>query len=219
MSEDWPPRGYSDPKPYEQNNRLILGIAIGIALPVIVLIKPVLESGSTEFLKLGAEIGRGFGLIDSSILFLISLLLSVVIWILVSGSVIIAIHEGIHYVTAILLGLKPVFEWTHDLGFMNPTVVVYSNEVSRRQNILMLSAPFVLLSILCATAMWFTTGVLAATAAIMLALNAVPSCADLYNVGRLALMPKGTIFTNFNKNGNLRTEYTTPIDSTDRTEN
>ncbi|WP_396612151.1 hypothetical protein ACH9L7_02365 [Haloferax sp. S1W] len=60
--------------------------------------------------------------------------------------------------------------------------------------------------------MWLSSGLVAATAAVMFAINAVPSCGDLYHVGRIALLPRGTLFANFNVDGDedLRTEFVTP---------
>jgi hypothetical protein len=58
--------------------------------------------------------------------------------------------------------------------------------------------------------MWFTGGILAATAALMFCINAVPSCGDIYNTVRITLMPKGTLFANFDDDGDLRSEFATP---------
>ncbi len=156
------------------------------------------------------EFGNRLGLTEYPIAFLLGVLLALVIWLLASGSVIIALHEGVHYAVSALEGYNPRFEWRSHLGLKNPSIVIYAESITRRENILTLITPFVLLSILCVIVMWFTSGILAATAATMFCANTVPSCADIYHTVRIARMPNGTLFANFDDDGDLRSEFAIP---------
>lgn len=69
MTEMWPPTGYTDPKPYNINDRLILAIALVLTLLVIVLARPVLADGASEFSSMNVELREITGLAESPILY------------------------------------------------------------------------------------------------------------------------------------------------------
>ena len=203
----WPPPGYSPPKIYTNDERWGLGIAILLITPVVVLIKQPLDSGTMVLTGWVEALGQS-GLSNHPFVYIALILCGLCSWIIASSIAIIAVHEGIHYVIGYFRGLSPSFEWTSIYGVLSPSVVAYAQGIQRWENILMLAAPFVCLSLVCGGLMWMTEGLISATAAIMFAVNAVPSSMDIYDVVRLVNFPRGTLFANFNTEDDLRTEYT-----------
>ena len=207
MTGKWPPTGYTNPEPYTINDRLILVIALVLTLPTVTLIRPIISDGTSAF----TEFGEVTGLVELPLLYLLAVLAMSLGWLFSSGVTIILIHEGVHYLAGVVCGQDPTFVWSEYLGLKNPGIVIYETGTTRAENMLMLAGPFIILTPLCAVVMWSTSGMLSATAATMLAINTVASCADLYNVGRLVMMPRGTLFANFDDGeGGLDTEFVTP---------
>lgn len=204
--DGWSPPGYSSPKIYTSDERWGLGIATLLIPPVVVLIKQPLTSGTMVLTGWAEALGQS-GLSNPPFVYIALVLCGLCGWIIGSSVVIIVVHEGIHYATACFRGLNPSFEWTSFYGVLSPSVVAYAQGIQRWENILMLAAPFFCLSLICGGLMWMTEGLVSATAAIMFAVNAVPSGMDLYNVGRLVNLPRGTIFANLETEDGLRTEY------------
>ena len=213
MRENWTPTGYTDPRAYEINNRLIVAIALVLTLPVFQLARPSLVEGASAFVPVIIALGEFIGPVKYPHMYMLATLLLIAAWTLLTVTVIVAVHEGIHYVLGAIRGLNPRFKWSSHLGLKNPSIVAYSERITRGESLLMLVGPFAILTPICAAVMWFTSGVLAATAATMLCINAIASCADLYNVGRIALMPRGTLFANFDDEDGLRSEFATPSDT------
>jgi len=205
--DGWPPPGYSQPKIYTNDERWGLGIAVLLIPPVVVLIKQPLDSGTMVLTDWVEALGQS-GLSNHPFVYIALVLCGLCGWIIGSSIAIIAVHEGIHYVTGYFRSLNPSFEWTSIYGVLSPSVVAYAQGIQRWENILMLAAPFVCLNLVCGGLMWMTEGLLSATAAIMFAVNAVPSSMDIYNVARLVNFPRGTLFANFNTEDGLQTEYT-----------
>lgn len=192
----------------------MLAIGLVLILPVVKFTRPELGTGASWFAQWIGQVGETVGFSSFPLLFLLMALLAVVCWILVSGTIIIILHEGVHYALGAVLDVNPRFEFHTQLFLPNPNVVAYHEGIGRGENIIMLSGPFAVLSLVCASVMWRASGFVAATAAIMFAINAVPSCGDLYHVGRIARMPRGTLFANFDEENGLRTEVVTPQSST-----
>lgn len=205
-SDHWPPTGYSALRVYMVDECWGLVIAVLLVPPVVVLVVPPLKSGTTVLTVWAETLGQA-GLANHPFLYVALVVGGLYGWIVVSSITIIAVHEGVHYVTGHLRGLNPTFEWATYFGIPSPSVVAYNQGIQRWEKLLMLVAPFVGLSLVCGLVVWATSGVLAATAAIMFAVNVVPSGMDLYNVGRLARLPRGTLFANFDTEKGLRTEY------------
>lgn len=206
---NWPPANYTVPKVYTTDERWIVVIAILLIPPTLLSTVPDIKSGTAVLTVWTGYLGQA-GLVDYPKLYIGLVIGGLVAWIGGTSITIIAVHEGIHYVTGRLCGLNPAFEWTTHLGAPNPSIVAYYQGIQRWENILMLTSPFVGLCLACGLVMWTTNGVLAATAAIMFAVNAVASAMDLYNAGRLVRFPHGTLFANFDTKEGLRTEYTVP---------
>jgi len=213
MSENWPPEGHSEPEPYEVSNWWVIGIGLALLVPVYELAHPAIGVGTSNFTAWAFDFGASIGMADYALAYVLVVFVSLIGWVLVAGAIIIAIHESVHYAINAILGLNPRFEWHSQLYLKNPSVVAYDDGIRRWENIASLLGPFVILTILCAAVMWATSGFLAATAAIMFSVNAVPSCSDIYNAGRIARMPRGTLFANFDEEEGLLSEYATPKSS------
>jgi hypothetical protein len=193
----------------------MLAIAVVITPPVLALSSPEVRTGASLLVENVQRMVEAAGLSNSTLLLLSLALLSTLFWMAISGAVIISIHEGIHYAVGLALKLQPRFQVHHQVFLPNPSVVAYHRGITRGENIAMLSSPFLCLSVGCLVVMWGTGGFLSATAGLMFALNAVPSCADLYHIGRIVVMPNGTLFANFDEEDGLRTEVATPITTAD----
>lgn len=210
MPDEWPPDGFTSPRKYESSDGWTLAIGFVLILPVFVLVRAEIKAGTAIFAEWVEQVGVTTGIAGSSHQFLLLVILAIGCWIITAGAIIIVLHESTHYAIAALLDVNPRFEFHTQFNLPNPSVVAYAKGITRCENILMLSGPFVILSLVCATTAWATTGFVAATAAIMFAINAVPSCGDLYHVGHISLLPRGTLFANFDDDTGLRTEIASP---------
>lgn len=209
MSSGWPPDGYSSPKGYENHDRRILVTGLILTIPAIVVTEGPIGKGGETVAKMSIAGLQSSGINDGA--YLTALAIGGAFgWILISGVVIVLIHEAIHFAVGELRNAKPQFKWSSTLNIPNPSVVAYRTGLNRWDHILMLSAPFTTLSTVCGIVMWFSSGVIAGTAAVMFAVNAVPSCADIYDTFRISTMPKGTLFANFDDEGTLRSEFVIP---------
>ncbi|WP_083893800.1 DUF3267 domain-containing protein [Halovivax asiaticus] len=211
MTENWPPDGYTEPEQYIANDRRIMSIGLALFFPVLVLSSPSLGQGSSALGSHILEFGNSTGLIEYFPLYLLSVAFVYLVWLLGSMALTILVHEGIHYGISYIYGNNPEFEWSSTFGVRNPSVVAYSVGMGRFESLLSMIGPFATLSVLSGAIMLSTSGILAGTAAIMFCTNTVPSCSDIYNSCRIALMPRGAKFVNFKEKGELRSEFAIPI--------
>lgn len=174
MTGNWPPEGFSQAREYKSSDGWMLAIGLVLILPVFEITRAKVDIGAALFVEWSGQVGDTVGLSNYPLLFLFAALFTVLCWILVSGAIIITLHEGVHYALGSILDVSPRFEFHTQLFLPNPSVVAYQAGISRSENIAMLSGPFVVLSLVCASVMWMTSGFVAATAAIMFAINAVP---------------------------------------------
>lgn len=210
MTERWPPEGYSTPTEYVSSDRWIVAIGVALVLPVILFTHTKISMGAVNLIGWSEKALTNIGIHSRPLLLLFAAFLASVCWILVSAIVIITLHESIHYTFATIFNNNPRFEFNWRLNVPNPSVVAYHQGINRRENVAMLIAPFSILSLLCGIGMTVTSGVVSGTFAIMFAVNAVPSCGDLYHAGRIVKMPPGTLSANFEEQDTLRTEISTP---------
>jgi hypothetical protein len=133
--------------------------------------------------------------------------------VVISGVCIVAIHEAIHYIVALLNGAEPELIWTERLGLKSPGIMPYGTGLTRGENIAGLLAPFILLNTLAGSIMLSSNGIVAGTAATMFAINSVPSCSDIYNSIKVARMPRGTKYANFDNGKRIKSEYALPEDA------
>jgi hypothetical protein len=210
MTEGWPPEGYSTPTEYVSSDRWIVTIGVALVLPAVLFTHTKISMGTVNLIGWSQKALKNIGIHGRPLLLLFAAFLASVCWILVSGIVVITVHECIHYTFATIFNKNPRFEFNWQLNMPNPSVVAYHQGITRGEHVAMLIAPFSILSLVCGIGMVVTSGVVSGTFAIMFAVNAVPSCGDLYHVGRIVNMPPGTLFANFEEEDNLRTEVSTP---------
>ncbi len=210
MTEGWPPGGYATPTEYVSSDRWIAAISVALILPVVLFTHTEISRGAVYFIGWSEWALKTVDVQSRPLLLLFAAFLAAICWILVSAIVVITAHESVHYTLATIFNNNPRFEFNWKLYMPNPSVVAYHQGISRGENIAMLIAPFSILSLVCAIMMWSTSGVVSGTFAFMFAVNAVPSCGDLYHVGRIVQMPRGTLFANFEEEDALRTEVSVP---------
>lgn len=210
MESDWSPEGYQTAKTYEGNDWGWLSVASLLLLPAYLLSRGPISAGVESWVPVAAEAAIDvFPNYDDGIVVLI-LLLVTSLGFVVSIVAIIPVHELVHYLVSRGLGLRPQPFWSESLGVPNPSIVPMEPRITRTENLLGLMAPFVVLDLILGLIMFSTSGIIAAVAAGMFAVNTVASCADIYNSITILRMPAGTLFANEITDGDLRTEYVFP---------
>jgi len=134
------------------------------------------------------------------------------LWLFCTIALLVIVHECVHYLASLAIGGNPQFIWNNAVLLKNPAVVNYAAGITRWENIVSLGAPLVILNTTTGAVMLSTGGILAGTAAIMFAVNSIASAGDLGNIIRVAKMPAGTKYANFERDGEVRTEYAVPVD-------
>jgi hypothetical protein len=120
------------------------------------------------------------------------------------------IHEAIHYGVASYLNLKPDFGFDEMWRVKNPRVVALSTNIPVWNNMLMLIAPFVAIGLLSIGVLLVADGLVAGVAGVVLWVNSAASAQDLYHYLRLLRMDPKTKFANFERDGEIKTEYVVP---------
>ncbi len=120
------------------------------------------------------------------------------------------IHERIHYEVARQLDLNPDYGYEEMWFHKNPRVIALSTGISVGENMAMLIAPFVGIGLLSVGVLLVSNGLVAGVAAIVLWVNSASSAQDLYHYLRLLRMDPETKFANFERDGEIRTEYVVP---------
>lgn len=211
MTDRWPPEGYATPTEYVASDKWIVAIGFALILPVIGITHADISEGTLYFIGWSEWALASVDILSRPLLLSFVAFSASLCWILASAIIVITLHESIHYAVAALFNLNPRFEFNLQLYMPNPSVVAYQQGISRGENVAMLLAPFSIISIVCVFGIAVASGVVSGTFAFIFAVNAVPSCADLYHVGRIVQMPHGTLFANFEGEGDaLRTEVSTP---------
>ena len=195
VSEHWVPAGYSEPQSYEKNERWIIVTAVllsPLAIPAAQRLEFVSSLPTWFTGRPVASMAAVLGMIS------------------VTTTVVVCLHETLHFVTAAALGYRPVFRWSRSFYWINPSVAPYGVGIARWESAAMLAAPVVIISPIAAALMLTFSGMFGTLAAFAFLINTIPSCSDVYQLGRLLRLPRGTLITNVNQNGELHTEYATP---------
>lgn len=206
MSEYWPPDGYTKPKEYNRSERtvLILGLILS-GLFGISTIQPI-TVGAEAYVTLWLNFATGIGLSIFP-----ALVTGVAIGFLVLFyGIVTPIHESIHYGVASYLNLNPDFGFDEMWRVKNPRVVALSTNIPVWKNMLMLIAPFVSIGLLSAGILVVADGLIAGVAGVVLWVNSAASAQDLYHYLRLFRMDPKAKFANFERDGEIRTEYVVP---------
>lgn len=209
MTNSWPPAGFHEPVEYEVNQLSVSLIGLTVAIVFGLYSLPIIQRGADSLAKYPIQILAAYDLQFLEVL-IPALLLSVFSWLILLTVVIVPIHEFIHYLFGIAFDLNPKFYWDDSWAIRNPSVIAMSSDIQVPKNIVMLIAPFALISISCAALTILTEGLVASSFAFLFLVNGVSSAQDLYHVGRLQDLPQGTLFRNYKADGALITEYAVP---------
>lgn len=208
MSDRWPPAGYSTPEEYERSENLAIGIALIVALGVAAVITESVQTAAGNLIDVWTRFAES---LELGLFFLyVGAHLAWVGWIIVLSILTLGAHEATHYGIARLLGLDPNFEWDDFVILKNPSVVIETQGIKRWENLAMLSAPLVIIGAICLVIMGSTGGVMRGSAAFVLLINSAGAGLDIYHILRILVMPTGTQYANFRKEGKLYTEYSIP---------
>lgn len=198
MSRKTPPDGYSEFHEYNVPEKLI---GVGTFLLMV---------GIGEALFPGA-VGWYIDGVSNDLVGLLTVSLDEIFLI----SVMIVVHEGIHYAVGTVQGYSPkagvrFVKHIHGIKEPSPYVVVLDEFISREENLAMLAAPLVVINGAAIVALLpvFPEAV-AHYAKVVLVVNTAASLQDIYNVVRIWTFEKGTLF--FNTLGEeFQTDYCKP---------
>lgn len=134
------------------------------------------------------------------------------LWMLALAVLMIAIHEPLHYLGCAYHNLDPEFRISRgSFSIPSPSVTPMTTGIKLRENALGTAPPFVGVNLLALVVIASTDGLVAGSAAWVLLINSASSAQDLYHLYRYWKLPSATLFANWERNGELRTEYTFPI--------
>ena len=209
MPEDWPPSGHTEPQEYNRSERAVLVLGL--------LLTGLFGISTFQSIAVGAEayIGMWLDFAASMGISILSALVAGVAIVVVGLAVLLygivtPIHELIHYGVAKQLNLNPDFGFDEMRHVKNPRVVALSTGIPVWKNMLMLIAPFVAIGFVAVSAMFAFDGLVAGIAGVVLWVNSASSSQDLYHYLRLLRMDPETKFANFERDGEIRTEYVVP---------
>ncbi|TKX53663.1 DUF3267 domain-containing protein [Halorubrum sp. SS7] len=209
MPEYWPPDGHTEPKEYNRSERavFVLGVIL-TGLFGISTVQPI-AVGADAYVSLWLDFAAEIGLSVLPALAAGVAIAGIGFTILFYG-IVTPIHEAIHYVVASYLNLNPDFGFDEMWRVKNPRVVALSTNIPVWKNMLMLIAPFVAIGLLSIGALLVADGVVAGVAGVVLWVNSAASAQDLYHYLRLLRMDPKTKFANFERDGEIKTEYVVP---------
>lgn len=208
MSESWPPGDYSAPAEYDRNDYFAILIAVVVGLAAATITLPSIQNAAGLLIKDWVRIAQIMG--AGPLALIAGAHFGWISWILILSTLMIVLHESVHFAIASLLGMDPSFEWDEFTVLKNPSVVIVGDGIKRWENLLALSGPFVLINTLCLIIMGATEAVVGGSAAYILLVNSAASGLDLYHILRLLSMPKGTQYSNFREGGDIKTKYAFP---------
>ncbi|MDS0292627.1 DUF3267 domain-containing protein [Halogeometricum luteum] len=209
MPEHWPPNGHTEPKEYNRSERavLVLGLIL-TGLFGFTTFQPI-AAGSEAYVNLWFDFAAGIGLSILPALVAGVAIVFVGLAVLLYG-IVTPVHEGIHYGVASYLNLNPDFGFDEMWRVKNPRVVALSTGIPVWKNMLMLITPFVAIGLVSAGVLLVANGLVAGVAGVVLWVNSAASAQDVYHYLRLLRMDPKAKFANFERDGEIRTEYVVP---------
>ncbi|WP_158294409.1 DUF3267 domain-containing protein [Halorubrum sp. SD690R] len=209
MPENWPPTGHTEPEEYNRSDRAVLVLGLLLAgLFGISTVQPIsvgAEAYLGVWLNFAASIG--FSILPTLVA---GVAIAVVGLAVLLYGIVTPIHELIHYEVAKYLNLNPDFGFDEMWPVKNPRVVALSTGIPVWKNMLMLIAPFVVIGLISIGAMFVFDGLLAGIAGVVLWVNSASSSQDLYHYIRLFRMDPEAKFANFERDGEIKTEFVVP---------
>lgn len=211
MASNWPPSGYSEPKEYQRNEMHILLILVLITVGVFSVAGGKVREGASVFVDWWLNFLISTGPMSSPVLSAgLGVLVLVVTLLAIWKAVVVPIHEGIHYSLGLLLDMNPQFRYDDGFIGQNPAVVALSVNIPIWKNFVMLGGPFLFIGTISAGIALLTDGILAGVAAVIFMSNSGGSAQDIYHEVRLLRIDSEARFANFEKDGEIRTEYAVP---------
>lgn len=196
------PEGHDGPIEYTLNNWILGILQVGLLIGTVrVLFPGVLSSLLSNLPYSVGEIIQYLHQHGSLILILGSAILTMVL-----------VHEGIHYVAGLWCNHDPEFGFKFYLQFgifpeLNPYVVTLDEFINKRENIIVLAAPLVVLDTLALIGMLLpaTPSLVEYLCRVVLVANTSFSVMDIYNVVKVASVRQGTLFRNYDSDGEVET--------------
>lgn len=214
MMTEWPPTGYSEPKEYDQSERGVLAIGAILSVILFFMLRTPLRQLADPLIALLRSVVVYFGVANSVPILVMGALLLTLLFLVgvVIGFrwVVIPFHEWIHYKVNDIQNNNPEYISTNFLYLQNPAVISKSTGLTIWEYVPGAIAPFVIIGTISIIIIQTTSGFVEGIAAFILLANSAASAGDLYNAGRLLRMPPGTLFANFEQDGEYRTEYVYP---------
>lgn len=200
---------------WEKSELKVASIAIITALGLLFILQPQLAYIGDISVDVVLTVAQFLGWESSTpAILLITILYMVFILALFgvfSRFVLIPVHERIHFEVDRYFGINPQYLWTEFLFFSNPSVIPADTHISRYENIASAIAPALIIGIISIIVLIIANGPIETFAAFVLWVNTAASAGDFYNILRISLMPRGTLFSNFKtQEGEYRVEYAVP---------
>jgi hypothetical protein len=215
MAKEWPPEGYSEPIKWEKSELKVTSIAIITALGLLLVLNSQLSYIGDISVETVLTIVRFLGWEHSTSAILAATIPYMIFILVLLGVffrfVLIPAHERIHFEVDRYFGINPQYLWTEFIFFNNPSVIPADTHISRYENIVSAIAPALIIGAISISILLITSGLIETLAALVLWVNTATSAGDFYNIIRISLMPRGTLFSNFEvENGEYRVEYVVP---------
>ncbi|WP_267640731.1 DUF3267 domain-containing protein [Haloarchaeobius amylolyticus] len=173
------PDGFSEPEPYGEDSvyKRVSSAAVGLtAFGLLVIFYPVQEIASSA---IADSIGEATPLIDS---------LFVVLTIPSGLMLTVFVHENIHYAASRLMGYDP------EISYLPPRVTNDYQFMRRRDSMISLISPFILVNLAAGLIIWLESGSLVSlTAMVCFVVNTSSSGSDIFGFFSLLRRPKGTV--------------------------
>lgn len=212
MGESWPPDGYGDPKEYDRNEYHVVAVGSLLAIVFVGLLTQPMASAAREWVAISLSLFQDSATVLGYLpLILFAVIGATVPMIALWKVIIVPIHEGLHYLPGLMFDNNPDFGYADGLVGKNPRVVPLTTNITIRENLISITAPFAVIGVVTLSMMLVTSGLLRGIFAFALIANSVASAQDIYHVLRLSRMPAGTRFANFEESGGITTEYAEPI--------
>lgn len=200
------PEGYQGPFDYETNNTVVSILSIALAIVTLQLFFPgaVMEAVSAMPIDYGdfwQYLSQRVGLIGASI--------GVV-------CVMTIFHESIHYVVGTWYGHDPSFGFRIHWSFYvipeaNPYVVTLDQFIEKHEDIVILASPLIVIDLLAMIGILLSVPpIVDYLSRVVIVTNTTFSVLDIYNSLKVASTRPGTLFRNYDDDGEVGTSYYPP---------
>lgn len=201
------PEGHQGPIEYTNSNLVSSVLQVGLLLATLRLFFP----GAVTALATTTPFDKG------DTLQYLSQHESMAMVLVVFLPTMVVVHEAIHYAAGKWRGHNPQFGFRIHWNFRvipepNPYVVTLDRFINKRDNIIALAAPLLVLNAL-ALLGWLLPmmpSIVDYLSRVVLVVNTTFSVMDIYNVAKVASASPGTLFRNFDSEGEVDTVFYPP---------